>query len=137
MRRKQTPLPFSTKVVGGVQIAPLPPGKHQECGSWEYNSETNLKEWTPREEFVVPYSFRIQAGKTFRRKNRALARSRMVAHFYTRKYAALLARYRPDLYVKLHGYDENGIIAQLLKVNHIKLKLIGEVPAWPTTSEQS
>lgn len=58
--------------------------------------------WYPKEDYVVPGSFLVRSpsmGCIFS----------YYKHFYSRKYARLLATHRPDLYCGLRRYPEGSL----------------------------
>lgn len=121
--RRRRELGFSVRVVGGVTIKRLPQGSHKACGSF-----ANIERlWYPNQEYMVGGAFRVAVGKKLASRMPSLRKNMFIRHWYTYKYAGLLARYRPDLYIALQGLDPDGEAARRLNAHHIALKLRGEL----------
>ena len=85
----------------------------REYGEWD-----NAGRWYPDDEFRVPGSFEV------RTPSRAYPTS-YFKHFLTLKYARMLARNKPDLYLEIQGINKDneegkGIIAWAVKQKLMK-----------------
>lgn len=74
-----------------VKIVPLRDGSHRHAGRYD-----NAARWYPGEAYRVPGSFGVR-GPSRRWPYSYLK------HYYSAKYARLLAESRPDLYCELQG----------------------------------
>lgn len=76
-----------------IQIEKLPDGAHAKLGRYD-----NAGRWYPHPDYQVPGSFEV----------RSPSRSwpyGYLKHVYTKKYAKLLALYKPLTYIQLQGID--------------------------------
>jgi len=80
-----------------IKVERLRDGAHTLAGSFDKASR-----WYPDEEYVVPGSFEVRSP------SRRWPFS-YLKHFYTLKYAQMLAYHRPDLYMYLQGIDNKSV----------------------------
>ena len=66
------------------------------CGDWD-----KAGRWYPDEQFIIPGSFKVRSP------SRAWPHS-FIDHFKTVKYAKLLAKHKPELYMKLVGIKQKS-----------------------------
>jgi hypothetical protein len=98
-----------------VAIQTLPdPKAHRVAGHFDGG-----RRWWPGDGYLVPGSFQVRAP------SRDYPWS-YLKHFYSLKYARLLAMYRPDLYCSLQGIDAESEEAKLILAWADKAKQSGK-----------
>lgn len=96
----------------------IPDGAHFKAGT-----KDNAGRWYPWPEYEVPGAFKVR-GPSRKWPNS------YISHFYTKKYAAMLLKHRPDLYGKLHGIKDGHPDYDQLVQLIITMKLIGKDAAY-------
>ena len=95
-----------------ITIEPLPDGAHLKMGSWD-----NAKRWYPHDDlYEIPGAFNV------RTPSRAWPGS-YIKHFYSKKFARLLARHRPLDYIKAQGMDRDSEEAKEIIAQHVAARM--------------